>query len=115
VKKKAPELANPHLADQHRNPLLGKLPHRPGIPIEIPRGETLVSRVEKRIVLLLQKDVQDLVPLFGRRVDSLRGVAATRTTTKTRTTRTDVRGPSQYQFTRNAIDRLCEPGLTVGL
>jgi hypothetical protein len=63
--------ARPHLADQHRDPLLGKLPHRPGIPIEISRGETLVSRVEERVVLLLQKDVEDLVPLLGRRIDSL--------------------------------------------
>ena len=69
--KRSTGSARPHLADQHRDPLLGKLPHRPGIPIEISRGETLVSRVKERVMLLLQKDVEDLVPLLGRRVDSL--------------------------------------------
>jgi hypothetical protein len=62
-----------HLTDQHRDSFLRKQPHGTSIPIQIPRSESLVSRIKERIMFLFQKSLEDLVPLFGGRVDSLYG------------------------------------------
>ena len=68
----SPFLHLTHLAHKKWHPKLNKVPHRPGILVQITASKTLVSAVKERIVVLLQDDLRDHLPLF------LRGVYARR-------------------------------------
>ena len=72
----SPFLHLTHLAHKKRHPKLNKVPHRPGILVQITASKALVSAVEERIVLLLQNDLRDHLPLFFRGVYARRVVRA---------------------------------------
>lgn len=65
------------LANEQGNALArNKVSYRPGIPVQVTRGETLVSAVEKGKVTLLDKDIGDLLPLLLGRINTGRVVSA---------------------------------------
>lgn len=43
---------------------------REGVLLEVARGEALVGRVEEDVVALADDDLDELLPLIGRRVDA---------------------------------------------
>jgi len=72
----SPFLHLTHLAHKKRHPKLNKVPHRPGVLVQITTSKALVSAVKEHIVVLLQNDLRDHLPLFLRGVHARRVVRA---------------------------------------
>lgn len=63
-----------YLTHQHGHTFLDEPPHRPRVLVQISAREALVRTVEERVVVLLQQDVADLLPLLLCGVDARRVV-----------------------------------------
>lgn len=70
------KLATTYLADEHRHAKRNKVPHRPGVSVQVAARETLVRRVKEGVVLFRQENIRDGLPLLSCGVDARRIVRA---------------------------------------